>query len=420
MPKGLYDKIEQSWRILSEKVTEEIKRKTLNLLEKIEPNKELLSAVQGIKELVPSIEKYNDAINAINKEIQKKKDSVEGGDLQKEKTVFTTLQNKQKRHELEVTELCNNYIDIKGQKKAAENQKEKTKIKLHKITEKVMSKYEREINKYLKMFGADFRIVEKKTQYIGGTPSVDYKIKISGRTISIGDSDTPHSEPCFRNTLSDGDKSTLAFAFFMAKLDLDASISSKIIVLDDPINSLDIHRRKATAQVIIRKANIANQVFLLTHAPVFAKDLYDLFGSAATKCLCVKKLPTGSDINEWDIIHETESEYYKSYCVLEKYLLDGSGDLLSVARCIRPVLEGNLRLCFPTIFKKREWLGDFIADIKNADSSDSISSLKKYLDELEAINDYSKDFHHPSYDASTINSTELNTYVDRTIKFLSR
>jgi wobble nucleotide-excising tRNase len=347
---------------------------------------------------------------------------VEGGDLKSQLAQLIMLQIHQIRFNPEIATLCDEYVKAKGFKNALEIQKDKAREKLNIVTEEIISRYQEGINSYLNKFGADFRIVEKKTQYRGHTPSVDYKILIGNKTISVGDAETPESEPSFRNTLSDGDRSTLAFAFFMSKLDLDSNVSYKVIILDDPINSLDIHRRRATVQEIVRKANTAKQVIILSHDLVFVKNIYDSFDKSLIKCLSVKRRGTDSNIQEWDIVTETATDYYKSYYVLEKYLEDGSGDLLAIARSIRPVLEGNLRNCFPTIFVGDKWLGDFIKAINDAESTSLLITLKNspMFDELKAINEYSKDFHHLTFDSTSINPTELMAYATRTIKFLSR
>ncbi|MDP3296702.1 MAG: AAA family ATPase [Thermodesulfovibrionia bacterium] len=422
LPEYLYEKTEQAWKSLSEKVTAAIERKASNILEAFEPADELLTDVRAIEEIKVLIGEYNRQIASINEAIQKKKDSVENGDLSRARTELNIFQNQQKRYESDVITLCNEYIEAKTQKATVENQKEEAKRRLDGITEEIITRYQDGINSYLAKFGADFKIVEKKTQYIGGTPSVDYKIKIGERTVSVGDADTPHSEPCFRNTLSDGDKSTLAFAFFMAKLDLDTNLSSKVVVLDDPINSLDIHRRKATVQEIIRKSNQAKQVIILTHDPVFARAIYDNdgFGKALIKCICLKIIGNDSNIQQWDIENETASDFYKSYSKIEEYIEKGSGTPLDVARCIRPVLEGHLRRCFPTSFKSNGNLGSYIKMIREADNAKPIKSLQKYLDELTNINDYATEYQHDRYDGSPVNELTLKSYLNRTLNFLSR
>lgn len=420
LPNEIYQEIDEVWRILSKQVNLAIDHKSANILDKYTPSDELLAAHTRLEDIKAKVTTYNQQTALMNEKIQMKKDSITAGDLTREKKDLFVLQNARSRHSAEAVVLCNEYIAKKAEKAVIEREKESPKDNLRKVTEEIIRRYQEGINGYLSKFGADFTIVEKEIQYRGGTPSISYKIMIGERAIPLGDTETPDSEPCFRNTLSDGDKSTLAFAFFMSKLDLDTQLSSKVVVFDDPISSLDIHRRRATIQELIKKANTVAQVIVLTHDPVFAKIIYDSFDKATTKCLLVRRQALDSTIEEWDIISATASDYYRSYYTLEKYLEDGSGDPLSVARSIRPVIEGNLRNCFPTIFRDDMWLGDFIREIRDADDRSLLSFLKSCLSELDNINDYSKDFHHPDFNSVSINQTELKSYVQRTIKFLSR
>jgi wobble nucleotide-excising tRNase len=63
------------------------------------------------------------------------------------------------------------------------------------------------------------------------------------------DDDSP-GNPCFKNTLSAGDRSALALAFFIARLYQDPKIGDKIVVIDDPITSQDMFRATCTRQII--------------------------------------------------------------------------------------------------------------------------------------------------------------------------
>jgi wobble nucleotide-excising tRNase len=48
--------------------------------------------------------------------------------------------------------------------------------------------------------------------------------------------------PDFKTSLSEGDKRTLAFAFFIASTESDSNLSNKIIIIDDLMCSLDLNR----------------------------------------------------------------------------------------------------------------------------------------------------------------------------------
>ncbi len=421
LPQINFAEIKNSWESLSARILNFLELKLNSPLERIVPDDDLLSKEESFKEVVTKINQYNICINQINEFIKRKKESVVISNLFEEQQKLAKLGNQQKRYTSDAVSKCNEYETLKRRKEELEIQKGKTKDSLDKLTAESLKKYQLNINKYLERFGADFRIVDKQTRYTGGRPSIEYKIEINSKQISIGDIDTPDSQPSFKNILSEGDKSTLAFAFFMARLEQDASLTSKIIVFDDPINSLDIHRRNTTVQNIIRKSQNSKQVILLTHDPVFARQIWQESDKALVKCLCIKREGKGSVIKEWDIEKETAGEYFQNYSILEKFLENGSGDLRHVACCIRPLIEGNLRIRFPGVFKENEWLGDFISKIRSADGNNQLVMIKQYLEEVEDINNYSKQYHHsqnPNADNATINSTELKAYVERTLNLL--
>ena len=75
---------------------------------------------------------------------------------------------------------------------------------------------------------------------------------VNAKSIPISGASPPAGEPSFRTTLSSGDRNTLALAFFFASLELDTALPDKIVVIDDPMTSLDEHRSLATVQEMRR------------------------------------------------------------------------------------------------------------------------------------------------------------------------
>ena len=68
------------------------------------------------------------------------------------------------------------------------------------------------------------------------------------------------------------------------------------------------------------------------------------------------------------------------------------------------------------------WLGDMLKKIRNASSGDALETAQTHLSELEALNDYSKNFHHGQNqyaDSHPIDDTELSGYVQRTLKLVT-
>lgn len=187
---------------------------------------------------------------------------------------------------------------------------------------------------------------------------------------------------------------------------------------------MDNHRKGYTADQVVRYSNLARQVLVLTHDTYFARALWSKYADKKTLLtqLCVKRDgTTDSTIGNWDIESETKSDYYQSYFTLADFLEGKTEvDTRSVARCIRPLLEGNLRIRFPADFKSNEWLGNFIDKVRQGET-ESLRRMKNQLSELEDINDYSKKFHHdknPYADSEHLDHTELLTYVKRTLNVL--
>jgi len=257
--------------------------------------------------------------------------------------------------------------------------------------------------------------------YTGGTPSSYYQIEINKNAVDLGDSRTQPGMPCFKTTLSSGDRSALALAFFLAALKQDAGIGNKIVVLDDPFTSQDRFRLTCTQQLIRQMADTAQQVIVLSHDPFFLKLIWEGYATADIKTLQMCRTGDNTIISEWDIETETKSTYMKNYSMLLDFYRERKGVLLDVTRSIRPFIEGMLRAHFPGHFQQNEWLGDFIVKIRNASNTDGLYHAQADLSEIEAINDYSKKYHHdqnPSADSEFLSEDELYGFVKRTLKLV--
>ena len=86
---------------------------------------------------------------------------------------------------------------------------------------------------------------------------------------------TAASGPSFRNTLSAGDRNTLALAFFFASLDQDPNLAQKIVAIDDPMTSLDEHRSLTTVQELRAMQDRVSQLLGFSHSKPFLCALWD-------------------------------------------------------------------------------------------------------------------------------------------------
>lgn len=424
IPRISFEDMKEPWGHVMTTVQQRLRAKKHSPLDPIDCIQELESVAELFWKLQEEIDLYNQDVQAVNALIEEQKKKVTTGDASSLERELDLLRNTKVRFRPEVSALCSEYEIMVQEKKRLTQLKSQAKKDLDRYTESLFNQYQSTVNDYLGKFGADFAISNTNPNYQGGKPRCDYCIAINGQDVDPGDQKTPEGSACFKNTLSAGDKSTLALAFFFARLDQDSDRQEKLIILDDPISSLDAHRKLRTAQEIKSVLEKSKQVVVLSHDPSFLKSLRDISATQfPVKTLGISRSGRqGSAVKEWDLGQEVQSQYFKDYKTLSDYLENGAnGDLVAIARCIRPLLEGNLRLRFPKEFPNTEWLGDFIKNIREAQPGEPLDALKEQLNALGSINDYSKRFHHeqnPNAHSETTSDNELQTYVRQTLKLI--
>lgn len=417
-----FENIKTAWDEVCQLLVAHVERKAASPLERLIPNDKLNNAIEAYEKVCKAIKNYNKSVKDVNQKIGERKEEIGSADLSLAQDNLQKLQNTKKRSSESIASLCTEYSALRDNKESLENEKTRIRHELQKYTETLFSKYQIQINDYLEKFAADFQIVNSTERFFGGKPSLNYQISINDVAFDLKAQDSSEPTACFKNTLSSGDKSTLAFAFFLARLDQDPNLKNKIILFDDPIASLDGHRRTSTRQQIIHKSGKAKQVILLSHDSYFLRLVWNEVDKATRKTLCIRRKDQGSELVEWDIERETQGEYFEHYFALVEYLEHGpKGNLREVARCIRPLIETNLRLRFPCQFPQGECLGVMIGRIGDSAENQPLSPLNPFLNELSEINEYSRQYHHgenPMADTHPIQDPELKTYVERTLKVL--
>jgi wobble nucleotide-excising tRNase len=278
-------------------------------------------------------------------------------------------------------------------------------------------RYGQSINRYLERINAGFRITSPTHTCRGGTPSTSYQILINQNPVDLGDSSTPADRPSFRNTLSAGDKSTLALAFFLVRLEEDANRARKVIVFDDPFTSMDSFRRNHTVHQIYRQT--CAQVVLLSHEAGFLKLLWDRVAPANRKTLQLARIgEENTTIAEWDIEKAVQARYRADIDPLQSFYSHGAGERRDVIQKLRPVLEGYCRNLYPTQFGEQELMGSIVEKIRQAGSTHPLHPI---VEDLGELNMYCRRYHHgenPSAATEPIDDTELQGYVRRTLRLV--
>ena len=399
-----------------------LKAKLSSPLEAVPTDADFDRAHEAYQKLAATAAEYGKAVGADNELIATKKKDTEAGDLTKAKTELASLQAVKKRFEPDVSAACAEYLEAVENKANLDAGKAAAKNKLDEYSKKVFGQYEQRINELLDVFAAGFRIGETKTSYAGGNVSSSFHIVINGVPVELGDPETPLGKACFRNTLSAGDRSTLALAFFVAQLERDPKLAETVVLFDDPFTSQDKSRRLRTQHRISKLANTCRQVIVLSHDASFLKQINDSKPTAEVKTLQFFRTgTTDSKIVECDIDELTRGDYFDNYNTLYKFLRENEGKPRLVVRAIRPLLEGYLRMKQPKEFKADEWLGGMIKKIRDAQAGSPLHDAQPLLEELEALNEYSKIYHHDENaeaEGGPIDENELQSFAGKALDFV--
>lgn len=188
----------------------------------------------------------------------------------------------------------------------------------------LFTQYGTKINDYLKnVFDTPFQIEDVKDGGFRGSsrrPNLDYTLTFNGTPIDQGDGGV--SNTSFKNVLSEGDKNTIAFSFFLAKLTSDPHYSDKIVVFDDPLTSLDLNRRLATIEQLVKLYGDCKQVIVLSHNIHFLIDLYERkrIANNQSKSLRIVNTNGKSVIEEYAIKSEWIDRYKKAIVAMKEFV----------------------------------------------------------------------------------------------------
>jgi wobble nucleotide-excising tRNase len=330
------------------------------------------------------------------------------------------LKATQARYTPEVSALCDDYRREKMEKGQTETKRDAARAALDTYRKTVFPSYETAINEYLRKFGAGFRLAKVASSTSRAGSACTYSVAIGTDTIAVGGTAAPGS-PSFRSTLSAGDRNTLALAFFFASLDRDQDLKDKVVVIDDPITSLDEHRHLTTVQEMGRLAQRAGQLIVLSHSKPFLCQLWESVDkSVAREAIEISRSGAGSSLRGWIVHHDLITEHDKRHALLRSYIESSVPDNRPVAEALRYVLERFVRVAYPDYFVPGDMLGKFVNLCQQR-----IGTANQILDatrtqELDDILSYANRFHHDTnraYQTEVVNDGELLGFVQRTIKF---
>jgi len=253
----------------------------------------------------------------------------------------------------------------------------------------VFHNYQASVNNTLNDLGVDFRLDRfiEQVDNRSKQPYAEFQIVINGTQVPL---QVRGDNPCFHNTLSEGEKNTLSLAFFVNWLKNQPNLDKKVVVFDDPLSSLDEHRKNLTARLIRDLSDSLGQIIILTHNKDFLFLLCDKLSGAKTLTLKKDKIQ-GSCLSNFDV-----TEYRKN---LQQKRIESLETYLDQDHCSIHHAQEMIRLCLETAFQFKYFrhlraknittLGKMIDELINLGKLDSA-----IIRTLRDLNDLSSPIHH--------------------------
>lgn len=255
--------------------------------------------------------------------------------------------------------------------------------------------------------------------YNRGGSAASYTLLIDGNPVPLAGAEGDQS---FRNILSAGDRNTLALAFFFASLQHDPARAEKVVVIDDPMTSLDEHRTLHTLQEMDRLARDATSMIVLSHSKPFLLGVWDKCQQLPKAAMEVRRAAVGSTLAAWDVNAAMITEHDRRYADVVAYLNQADPAMeRRVAEALRPMLEAFARVAYPADFPPGTLLGPFHAACVQRHGGPREVMGAASAQELRAILDFANRYHHDTnaaYATELINDAELSDFACRTLAFI--
>lgn len=290
--------------------------------------------------------------------------------------------------------------------------------------------FENVINDHLQKMQAQFRIENISSTYVGGVNRGNYGLRLREESIDISG-----GKPPFRLALSEGDQRTLAFAFFCATVLKDQDLRGQVIVVDDPVTSLDKHRRAHTTNVLNEMSMRGAQVILLAHDATYLREVREKFWRKeldnhgaprpSTELQLQRDRSGNTSLLPHDLDRECESKYFRHYRQIQSFLSGEPEDGAFVShttagQAIRPLVESYLHRRFPGhIPKAKKTLGATLILIGASTQEDVLRYAKHLIPELTEINEFGMRYHHDTesdVEGPEPDADEVNAFAQRALR----
>ncbi|MCB5259460.1 MAG: AAA family ATPase [Candidatus Cloacimonetes bacterium] len=411
------DSVVRSWKTLRDMINSKLMIKQASPLDIVTCTDDELALFSDYEANRHRIDDHNRHVAQINEEINAIKQRTESANVSPLNRDLSRLKAIKSRYSHDLSQTCESYLQEKTNKLTTESLRVRARTNLQNYRDSVFPRFETAVNDYLQIFHAGFRLCNVTPANIRAGSTCNYGVSISNTPVSIT------SEPgaqAFHNTLSSGDRNSLALAFFFATLRDDPNLGNKIIIIDDPVSTLDEHRTLQTAQEIRRFANQANQVIVSSHSKSFLCNIWARADRDNRASLQIIRDGRNSTIIDWNVDDDSYTEHDRLFGLLDAYVNGERVNIREVAIAIRPYLEGYLRVRCPKYFVPGTHLGPFIHVCRDRIGSPEQILNELQINELDDIKEFANRFHHdtnPNWQTADINDGALNGFIRRTLTF---
>jgi len=416
--------IARAWKAAREGIVSLLKKKQAAPLDPVELPASVAEVIKEYEGLRAQVGSLSSSLQQANISIRLVREQASAGSASALESDRARLKASKARHTPEITEFCTRYTEEKAAKAKTAAERDRAKAALEQYRTTVFPTYKQSVNDYLQRFNAGFRIEDISAVTSRGGTACNYTVLINNQPVAVAGGTAQPGSPSFRNTLSAGDRNTLALAFFFASLEQDPGLATKTVVIDDPISSLDEHRSLTTVQEIRRLAGRVAQVIVLSHDKKFLARIWDgANGRIPITALQIVREGQASTLTAWNVSDDATTEYDRRHALLREYLAQGRSDSRDVAQAIRPVLEGFERVAHPEYFSPGSLLGPFLGICEQHVGVATEILKAQDIQTLREILEYANRFHHdtnPAWETEVINDGELRGFVTQALNFVRR
>ncbi len=414
--------ITDAWQSAAQVLTDALAEKQSSPLEERELDDDARQRLEEYDQHRNAITKVNEKIDAWNEEITEFREGLGAMDLTQIETELNRLRATKERYSSEIEDLCANYLAEQESKSRTERCRDQARTELANYRNNVFPELQSGVNEYLGRFNAGYRIDRLRPRNTRSGSDCTYNLVINDIPVQVARNVTVAGEASFRNTLSAGDRNTLALALYLSALDNNPNLEDTLVILDDPKSSFDDHRSLRTAQETRRLTSRARQVIVLSHDKRFLCDIWQNADRSETVALEITKTEGESSLVPWEVSDDAFTEHDRRHRAFHDYVENSNGNEREVAMDLRLHLEGYFRVMCPDDFPAGTSLGGNFVQLcsqRIGQQSQILDGLK--LNALMDILQYAHRFHHdtnPAWQSAEINSGELRGFVKDVLKFV--